>query len=66
MHSADLPLLGRTALVTGVSRRRGIGFATATTLASLTSARMISTTPGAATISTPSAPASGTRSHPER
>ena len=35
MHSADLPLLGRTALVTGVSRRRGIGFATATTLASL-------------------------------
>lgn len=35
MHSPDLPLLGRTALVTGVSRRRGIGFATATTLASL-------------------------------
>lgn len=35
MHSPVLPLLGRTALVTGVSRRRGIGFATATTLASL-------------------------------
>lgn len=35
MHSPELPLLGRTALVTGVSRRRGIGFATATTLASL-------------------------------
>lgn len=35
MHSTDLPLFGRTALVTGVSRRRGIGFATATTLASL-------------------------------
>nr|WP_201469219.1 SDR family oxidoreductase [Microbacterium hydrocarbonoxydans] len=35
MHSTDLPLLGRTALVTGVSRRRGIGFATATALASL-------------------------------
>lgn len=35
MHSLELPLLGRTALVTGVSRRRGIGFATATTLASL-------------------------------
>lgn len=35
MHSNDLPLRGRTALVTGVSRRRGIGFATASTLASL-------------------------------
>ncbi len=35
MHAHDLPLSGRTALVTGVSRRRGIGFATATTLASL-------------------------------
>lgn len=35
MHSPDLPLLGRTALVTGVSRRRGIGFATATALAAL-------------------------------
>ncbi|WP_120493305.1 SDR family oxidoreductase [Microbacterium phyllosphaerae] len=35
MNSLALPLLGRTALVTGVSRRRGIGFATATTLASL-------------------------------
>lgn len=30
-----LPLSGRTALVTGVSRRAGIGFAVATTLASL-------------------------------
>lgn len=35
MHSADLPLSGRTALVTGVSRRRGIGFATASMLAAL-------------------------------
>lgn len=35
LHSTDLPLLGRTALVTGVSRRRGIGFATATALAGL-------------------------------
>jgi 3-oxoacyl-[acyl-carrier protein] reductase len=35
-HSVDAhPLRGRTALVTGVSRRRGIGFATATTLAAL-------------------------------
>lgn len=34
MH-APLPLRGRTALVTGVSRRRGIGFAVATKLASL-------------------------------
>ncbi|WOF23570.1 SDR family oxidoreductase [Microbacterium betulae] len=35
MHaSPSLPLLGRTALVTGVSRRRGIGFAVARTLAS--------------------------------
>ena len=32
MHA---PLAGRTALITGVSRRRGIGFAIATTLASL-------------------------------
>ncbi|UBH05829.1 3-ketoacyl-ACP reductase [Leucobacter sp. Psy1] len=31
----DLPLSGRTALVTGVSRRRGIGFAVATKLATL-------------------------------
>jgi len=31
----SLPLSGRTALVTGVSRRRGIGFATASRLASL-------------------------------
>lgn len=35
MHPTVLPLLGRTALVTGVSRRRGIGFATATALAAL-------------------------------
>ncbi|WP_438854405.1 SDR family oxidoreductase [Agromyces sp. M3QZ16-3] len=34
MH-ASLPLAGRTALVTGVSRRRGIGFAVATRLAEL-------------------------------
>lgn len=33
--SAHLPLHGKTALVTGVSRRRGIGFAVATKLASL-------------------------------
>jgi 3-oxoacyl-[acyl-carrier protein] reductase len=33
--SAALPLHGETALVTGVSRRRGIGFAVATKLASL-------------------------------
>jgi 3-oxoacyl-[acyl-carrier protein] reductase len=33
--SASLPLHGQTALVTGVSRRRGIGFAVATKLASL-------------------------------
>lgn len=33
--SARLPLTGKTALVTGVSRRRGIGFAVATKLASL-------------------------------
>ncbi|WP_258068042.1 SDR family oxidoreductase [Rathayibacter sp. AY1B5] len=33
--SALLPLQGRTALVTGVSRRRGIGFAVAAKLASL-------------------------------
>lgn len=32
---ASLPLLGQTALITGVSRRRGIGFAVATRLASL-------------------------------
>jgi 3-oxoacyl-[acyl-carrier protein] reductase len=35
MHTQDLPLSGKTALVTGVSRRRGIGFATANTLAAL-------------------------------
>lgn len=35
MSFDDLPLLGKTALVTGVSRRRGIGFATATELALL-------------------------------
>ncbi|WP_353813574.1 SDR family oxidoreductase [Agromyces sp. SYSU T00266] len=34
MH-ASLPLAGRTALVTGVSRRRGIGFAVATRFATL-------------------------------
>ncbi|WP_430645103.1 SDR family oxidoreductase [Agromyces sp. GXS1127] len=34
MH-APLPLAGRTALVTGVSRRRGIGYAVATKLAEL-------------------------------
>ncbi|KJL19800.1 Glucose 1-dehydrogenase 2 [Microbacterium azadirachtae] len=33
--SSFLPLRGRTALVTGVSRRRGIGFAVANKLASL-------------------------------
>ena len=33
--STSLPLHGKTALVTGVSRRRGIGFAVATKLASL-------------------------------
>lgn len=33
--SRDLPLLGKTALVTGVSRRRGIGFAVASRLARL-------------------------------
>jgi 3-oxoacyl-[acyl-carrier protein] reductase len=33
--SPDLPLLGRGALVTGVSRRRGIGFAVAVRLAEL-------------------------------
>lgn len=33
--SSHLPLRGQTALVTGVSRRRGIGFAVATTLAAL-------------------------------
>lgn len=33
--SASLPLHGQTALVTGVSRRRGIGYAVATKLASL-------------------------------
>src|SRR4051812_19582198 len=31
----SLPLAGRTAVVTGVSRRRGIGFAVASRLASL-------------------------------
>lgn len=35
MPSHSLPLAGKTAVVTGVSRRRGIGFATATTLAAL-------------------------------
>ncbi len=35
MRSPDLPLAGKTALITGVSRRRGIGFAVATALASL-------------------------------
>lgn len=35
MSFDDLPLLGKTALVTGVSRRRGIGFAAATELARL-------------------------------
>lgn len=35
MPSHSLPLAGQTALITGVSRRRGIGFATATTLAAL-------------------------------
>jgi 3-oxoacyl-[acyl-carrier protein] reductase len=33
--AADLPLAGRVALVTGVSRRRGIGFAVASRLAGL-------------------------------
>ncbi|MFB4348910.1 SDR family oxidoreductase [Microbacterium sp. CR_7] len=35
MHASPLPLRGKTALVTGVSRVRGIGFATATRLATL-------------------------------
>ena len=35
MSSHDLPLAGRNALVTGVSRRRGIGFGIATRLAEL-------------------------------
>lgn len=35
LPAARLPLAGRTALVTGVSRRRGIGFAVATALAAL-------------------------------
>lgn len=34
-HTVSLPLSGKTALVTGVSRRRGIGFAVATRLAEL-------------------------------
>lgn len=34
-HSSSLPLHGKTALVTGVSRRRGIGFAVASQLARL-------------------------------
>lgn len=34
-HSDNLPLRGRTALVTGVSRRRGIGFAVAQRFAAL-------------------------------
>ena len=33
MHAASLPLSGRTALITGVSRRRGIGFSVARELA---------------------------------
>ena len=33
--SRSLPLAGRTALVTGVSRRRGIGFAVASRLAAM-------------------------------
>ncbi|MFI2101941.1 SDR family oxidoreductase [Isoptericola sp. NPDC019693] len=35
MHVDDLPLAGRTALVTGVSRRKGIGYAVARELAGL-------------------------------
>ncbi|WP_036321016.1 SDR family oxidoreductase [Microbacterium indicum] len=35
MPASSFPLLGRTALVTGVSRRRGIGYAVARKLASL-------------------------------
>jgi len=35
MHASPLPLADRTALVTGVSRRRGIGYAVATRLAAL-------------------------------
>ena len=35
MYSSSLPLSGKTALVTGVSRRRGIGFAVATQFARL-------------------------------
>ncbi|MFF2451956.1 SDR family oxidoreductase [Isoptericola sp. NPDC058082] len=35
MHHDDLPLAGRTALVTGVSRRKGIGYAVARELAAL-------------------------------
>lgn len=35
MHASPLPLRGKTALVTGVSRLRGIGFATVVRLASL-------------------------------
>lgn len=34
-HAEPLPLAGRTALVTGVSRRRGIGYGIATALAAL-------------------------------
>lgn len=33
--NADLPLAGRTAVITGVSRRKGIGFAVASRLASM-------------------------------
>ncbi|WP_144877087.1 SDR family oxidoreductase [Microbacterium sp. 1.5R] len=35
MHASSLPLRGKTALVTGVSRLRGIGFGTASRLAAL-------------------------------
>jgi 3-oxoacyl-[acyl-carrier protein] reductase len=35
MRTSPLPLAGRTALITGASRRRGIGYATAIELASL-------------------------------
>lgn len=35
MHANGLPLAGRTAVVTGVSRRKGIGFAAASRLASM-------------------------------
>ena len=35
MNEISLPLLGKTALVTGVSRRKGIGFAVARRFAEL-------------------------------